>query len=89
MKFWAIDPYQLVPSLTNVRMSIFPAVAVIVGVVPPAHLTVDQVAAPLPVVAACLSSRTNDFPAVAVGIVNAQVLDAVRVAVKNEYASIA
>ena len=40
----------------------------IVGAVPPAHLTVDQVTVLEPV-ASCFSIITNDFPLVAVGIV--------------------
>ena len=36
---------------------------------------------PFPVDAACLSSSTKDLPAVAVGIVNVQAVDAVNVAV--------
>ena len=62
-------------------MSILPAVAVIVGAPDEPHLTEVNVAVPLPVDAACLSSSTKDLPAVAVGIVNVQAVDAVRVAV--------
>ena len=62
-------------------MSIFPAVAVIVGAPAVPHLTPVNVAVPLPVLAACLSKSTKDFPAVAVGIVNVQAVDAVSVAV--------
>lgn len=49
------------------------------------HLTggplTPNVAVPLPVVAACLSKSTKDLPAVAVGMVKAQAVDAVKVAV--------
>lgn len=62
-------------------MSIFPAVAVIVGAPLVPHLTPVNVALPLPVDAACFNNKTNDFPAVAVGIVNVQAVDAVSVAV--------
>jgi hypothetical protein len=74
-------PYQFVPSAIKVKMSIFPAVAVIVGAPAVPHLTLVNVAVPFPVVAACLSSNTKDFPAVAVGIVNVQAVEAVNVAV--------
>jgi len=62
-------------------MSIFPAVAVIVGAPAVPNFTPVNVAVPLPVAAACLSNKTNYLPAVAVGIVNVQAVDAVRVAV--------
>ena len=62
-------------------MSILPAVAVIVGAPAVPHLTEVNVAVPLPVAAACLSSSTKDLPAVTVGMVNVQAVDAVRVAV--------
>ena len=62
-------------------MSIFPAVAVIVGAPDVPNLTPVNVAVPPPVVAACLSSNTKDLPAVAVGIVNVPAVDAVNVAV--------
>ena len=74
-------PYQLVPSAIKVRMSILPAVAVIVGAPAAPHLTLVNVAVPLPVDAACLSSKTNDLPAVAVGMVNVHAVEAVKVAV--------
>ena len=74
-------PYQFVPSETKVRISILPAVAVIVGAPAVGHFTLVNVAVPLPVVAACFRSRMNDLPAVAVGIVNVQAVEAVRVAV--------
>jgi len=70
-----------VPSAIKVKMSILPAVAVIVGAPEVPNFTPVNVAVPLPVAAACLSSRTKDLPAVAVGIVNVQAVDAVRVAV--------
>jgi hypothetical protein len=75
------EPYQFVPSATNERMSIEPAVAVIVGAPAVGHLTPVKVAVPFPVDAACLSNRMNDLPAVAVGIVNVQAVEAVSVAV--------
>ena len=62
-------------------MSIFPAVAVIVGAPDVPNLTPVNVAVPPPVVAACLSNNTKDLPAVAVGIVKVQAVDAVNVAV--------
>ena len=74
-------PYQFVPSAMKVRMSIFPAVAVIVGAPAVPHFTPVNVAVPLPVDAACLSNNTKDLPAVAVGIVIVQAVDAVSVAV--------
>ena len=74
-------PYQFVPSAIKVKISIFPAVAVIVGAPEVPHLTLVNVAVPLPVDAACLSNNTNDLPAVAVGIVNVQAVEAVNVAV--------
>ncbi len=77
----AIEPYQFVPSATKVRISILPAVAVIVGAPAEPNFTDVNVAVPLPVAAACLSKRINDLPAVAVGMVNVQAVDAVKVAV--------
>jgi hypothetical protein len=74
-------PYQLVPSAKKVRMSIFPAVAVMVGAPAVPHFTPVNVAVPLPVDAACFNINTKDLPAVAVGIVNVQAVEAVRVAV--------
>ena len=62
-------------------MSIFPAVAVMVGAPAVPNFTPVNVAVPLPVAAACLSKSTNDLPAVAVGMVNVQAVDAVKVAV--------
>ena len=63
-------------------MSTADAVAVIVGAVPPGHFTLVKVAVVMPV-AACVNFRMNDLPAVAVGMVNVQGVDAVSVAVKN------
>ena len=62
-------------------MSILPAVAVMVGAPAVPHLTDVNVAVPFPVAAACLSNSTKDLPAVAVGIVNVQAVEAVKVAV--------
>ena len=62
-------------------MSILPAVAVIVGAPAVGHFTLVKVAVPLPVAAACFRSRMNDLPAVAVGIVKVQAVEAVSVAV--------
>ena len=75
----AVEPYQLVPSAMNDSMSIFPAVAVIVGAPALPHLTPEKVA--VVGVAACLSNITNDLPAVAVGIVKVQGVAEVKVAV--------
>jgi hypothetical protein len=74
-------PYQLVPSAKKVRMSIVPAVDVIVGAPAVPHFTEVNVAVPFPVDAACFNSSTKDLPAVAVGMVNVQAVEAVRVAV--------
>ena len=68
------------PLATNVKMSTAEAVAVIVGAVPPGYLTEVNVAVVMPV-AACVRIRIKDLPAVAVGIVNVQGVEAVRVAV--------
>ena len=67
------------PSATNVKTSILPAVVVTVGVPVLFHFTLDQVTAPLPVDAAWRTSKINDLPAVAVGIVTVHVVDAVSV----------
>jgi len=72
-----VEPYQLVPSAMNDNISILPAVAVIVGAPALPHLTLVNVA--VVGVAACLSSITNDLPAVAVGIVKVHGVDAVNV----------
>ena len=69
------------PSATKVNISILPAVAVIVGAPAVGNLTPVNVAVPLPVAAACFNNKVNDLPAVAVGIVNVQAVEAVRVAV--------
>lgn len=69
------------PSAIKVKISILPAVAVIVGAPAVPNFTLVNVAVPLPVVAACLSKSTKDLPAVAVGMVNVQAVDAVKVAV--------
>jgi len=45
------------------------------------HFTLVNVAVPLPVAAACFRSRMKDLPAVVVGIVNVQAVEAVSVAV--------
>jgi hypothetical protein len=75
------EPYQFVPSATKDSISILPAVAVIVGAPPELNLTPVKVAVPLPVAAACFNNSINDLPAVAVGIVNVQPVEAVSVAV--------
>jgi hypothetical protein len=62
-------------------MSIFPAVTVTVGVPAELYLTPVNVAVPPPVDAACFNNKIKDLPAVAVGIVNVQAVEAVRVAV--------
>ena len=63
-------------------MSTADAVAVMVGAVPPGHLTPVNVAVVIPV-AACVRIKMNDLPAVAVGMVNVQGVEAVRVAVNT------
>ena len=75
-------PYQTEPLATKLKMSTADAVAVMVGAVPAGHLTPVNVAVVIPV-AACVRIRMNDLPAVAVGIVNVQGVDAVRVAVST------
>jgi hypothetical protein len=75
------DPYQLTPSLTKLRISIFPGVTVMVGTL--VHLTLVKVADPFPVVGACLSSKMKLFPAPTAGIVKVQAVLAVRVAVST------
>ena len=74
-------PYQFVPSAIKVKMSILPAAEVIVGAPDVPNLTPVNVAVPPPVDAACLSNKTKDLPAVAVGMVNVQAVEAVNVAV--------
>lgn len=63
-------------------MSTAEAVAVIVGAVPPGNFTEVNVAVVMPE-AACVKIRMNDFPAVAVGMVNVQGVEAVSVAVRT------
>lgn len=63
-------------------MSTAEAVAVMVGAVPPGHLTEVNVAVVMPV-AACVRIRIKDLPAVAVGIVKVQGVEAVSVAVRT------
>ena len=63
-------PYQLVPSLTKVKMSQRLAVVVSVGAVPEGHLT--DVNVPVNDPAPVLISKRKDLPAVAAGIVNVQ-----------------
>jgi len=58
------------------------AVAVIVGAVPPGNFTDVKVAVVM-LVEACVRIKINDLPAVAVGIVNVQAVEAVNVAVKT------
>jgi hypothetical protein len=57
-----------VPSAKKLKISCLDAVAVIVGAVPPAHFTVDQVTEREPV-ASCFKNMIKDLPLVAVGIV--------------------
>lgn len=76
------DPYQFVPLATNEKISTADAVAVTVGAIPAGHLTPVNVAVVIPE-AACVRISINDFPAVAVGIVNVQGVDAVSVAVST------
>jgi hypothetical protein len=73
-------PNQLVPLATKVSISTAEAVAVIVGAVPPGYLTPVKVAVVMPV-AACVRIRIKLLPAVAVGIVTVQGVEAVKVAV--------
>ena len=75
-------PYQTEPLATKLMMSTADAVAVIVGAVPPGHFTPVNVAVVMPV-AACVKIKMNDLPAVAVGMVNVQGVEAVRVAVNT------
>jgi hypothetical protein len=63
-------------------MSTADAVAVIVGAVPPGHFTPVNVAVVMPD-DACINFKMNDLPAVAVGMVNVQGVDAVNVAVNT------
>ena len=75
-------PYQFVPSATKAIMSNLPTVAVIVGAPAVPHFTPVNVAVVAVPDAGCLSSKVNDLPAVAVGIVNVQGVAEVKVAVK-------
>ena len=75
-------PYQLVPLETKLKMSTADAVAVMVGAVPPGNFTLVNVAVVMPE-DACVRIKMNDLPATAVGIVNVQGVEAVRVAVKT------
>ena len=68
---------------TKEKISILPAVEVIVGAPSAFHFTPVNVAVPLPVDAACFNSNTKDLPAVAVGMVNVQAVEAVKVAVST------
>ena len=61
-------------------MSLAEAVAVIVGAVPPDHLTLVNVAVVMPE-DACVRIRIKDLPAVAVGMVNVHGVEDVSVAV--------
>tara|TARA_R110002126_G_scaffold129164_1_gene271891 strand:+ start:1578 stop:2192 length:615 start_codon:yes stop_codon:yes gene_type:complete len=70
-------------------MSNRPSVAVIVGAPPEFHFTPVNVAVVGVPDAGCLSNKVNDFPAVAVGIVNVQAVADVNVAVKTVPAVIA
>ena len=75
-------PYQTEPLATKLMMSTADAVAVIVGAVPPGHFTLVNVAVVMPE-DACVRIKMNDLPAVAVGMVNVQGVDAVNVAVNT------
>ena len=74
-----MDPSQDDPSAVNTYLSALLAVEVMVGAVPPGHLTAaGQVTVREPV-ASCLSSRMKLLPAVAVGKVNVQLPVRVRI----------
>ena len=75
-------PYQTEPLATKLMMSTADAVAVMVGAVPPGHLTPVNVAVVMPD-DACVRIKMNDLPATAVGMVNVQGVDAVNVAVST------
>ena len=64
-------------------MSNLPTVAVIVGAPAVPHLTLVKVAVVAVPDAGCLSSKVNDLPAVAVGMVNVQAVADVSVAVNT------
>ena len=83
------EPYQFVPSDTNVRMSILPTVAVMVGAPEALNFTPVNVAVVAVPDAGCLSSKMNDLPAVAVGMVNVHAVAEVSVAVSTVPAVIA
>ena len=83
------EPYQFVPSDTKVRMSILPTVAVMVGAPEALNFTPVNVAVVAVPDAGCLSSKMNDLPAVAVGIVNVHAVAEVSVAVSTVPAVIA
>lgn len=83
------EPYQFVPSATNVRMSILPTVAVMVGAPEALNFTPVNVAVVAVPDAGCLSSKMNDLPAVAVGMVNVHAVAEVSVAVSTVPAVIA
>ena len=83
------EPYQFVPSATNVKMSILPTVAVMVGAPLLFHFTPVNVAVVAVPDAGCLSSKINDLPAVAVGMVNVHAVALVSVAVSTVPAVIA
>ena len=78
------EPYQFVPSATNVRMSILPTVAVMVGAPEALNFTPVNVAVVAVPDAGCLSSKMNDLPAVAgVGMENVHAVAEVSVAVST------
>ena len=83
------EPYQFVPSATNVKMSILPTVAVMVGAPEALNFTPVNVAVVAVPEAGCLSSKMNDLPAVAVGMVNVHAVAEVSVAVSTVPAVIA
>ena len=83
------EPYQFVPSDTKVRMSILPTVAVMVGAPEALNFTPVNVAVVAVPDAGCLSSKMNDLPAVAVGMVNVHAVAEVSVAVSTVPAVIA
>ena len=83
------EPYQFVPSDTKVRMSILPTAAVMVGAPEELNFTPVNVAVVAVPDAGCLSSKMNDLPAVAVGMVNVHAVAEVSVAVSTVPAVIA
>jgi hypothetical protein len=70
-------------------MSILPTVAVMVGAPDEFHFTLVNVAVVAVPDAGCLSSKMNDLPAVAVGMVNVHAVAEVSVAVSTVPAVIA